>query len=250
MKDYKRVLVACPTASAKNYCFEDWIDNVMSFTYPNFEIRMYDNTDDNGVNANYLNDYVNEKYGNKDGKFYAENTIVKHNLKTSSVIAKMCVSHNDCRNYALENNYDYMFHLESDVFPPKDVIETLMFRQKNVVGGLYFTGEGINRMAMVFERLELSKTYVTSMYLSGNGGEIRIFDGDIHPVAQLGLGCVLITNKAMERLPFRYIPNQNFHPDTYFSEDCDMLNIPIHLDTSVVCRHENRMWGFYGLDFT
>lgn len=250
MSDLKRVLVACPTAAAKNYCFEEWIDNVMNFTYLNYDVRLYDNTDDGGINANYLNEYVKSEYGNVDGKFLAENTLVKHKLKTDSIIAKMSFSHNDCRSYALNNGYDYLFHLESDVFPPKDVIESLMFRQKNVVGGLYFTGEGKHRFSMVMERLELSENNITSMYLYSNGGEIRLFDGDVHPVAQIGLGCMLISRKAMERVPFRYVPNQNFHPDTYFSEDCDMLNIPIHLDTSVVCRHENRMWGFYGLDFT
>ena len=250
MSDLKRVLVACPTAAAKNYCFEEWIDNVMNFTYLNYDVRLYDNTDDGGKNANYLNEYVKSEYGNVDGKFLAENTLVKHKLKTDSIIAKMSFSHNDCRTYALDNGYDYLFHLESDVFPPKDVIESLMFRQKNVVGGLYFTGEGKHRFSMVMERLELSENNITSMYLYSNGGEIRLFDGGVHPVAQIGLGCMLISRKAMERVPFRYVPNQNFHPDTYFSEDCDMLNIPIHLDTSVVCRHENRMWGFYGLDFT
>jgi cellulose synthase/poly-beta-1,6-N-acetylglucosamine synthase-like glycosyltransferase len=250
MSDFKKVLVSCPTAAAKNYCFKEWIDNVMNFTYPNFDIRLFDNTDDKGANANYLNDYINTEYGNKSGKFFAENTLVKHNLKTSSIIAKMCFSHNDCRNYALDNDYDYLLHLESDVFPPKDVIERLMFRQKNITGGLYFTGEGKHRVAMVMERLQLTENYITSMYIYPNSGEIRLFDGDIHQVAQLGLGCVLISRKAMERVKFRYIPDRNFHPDTYFSEDCDTLNIPIHLDSSVVCRHENRLWGFYGLDFT
>jgi hypothetical protein len=249
MSDFKKVLVSCPTAAAKNYCFEDWIDNVFNFTYPNFDIRLYDNTDDKGVNANYLNNLVKYNYGNTNGKFEAENSLVNHNYKSDSVIAKMCVSHNDCRNYALKNEYDYMLHLESDIFPPKDVIERLMFRQKNIVGGLYYTDEGFYRMAMVMERIELSESNITSFHSCYHGGEIRLFDGDIHQVAQLGLGCVLISKKAMERLPFRYEQDRNNHPDTYFSEDCDMKNIPIHLDTSVICRHENRAWGIYGIDF-
>ena len=97
MSVFKKVLISCPTAAAKNYCFEEWIDNVMNFTYPNFDIRLYDNTDDGGANANYLNEYVSSQYGNHDGKFKAENSLVKHNVKSDSVIAKMCVSHNDCR---------------------------------------------------------------------------------------------------------------------------------------------------------
>jgi hypothetical protein len=249
MMDFKKVLVACPTAAAKNYCFADWIENVMNFTYPNFDIRMFENTDDNGENANKLNFSVNNYYGNKNGKFKAENSLVKHNIKSNSVITKMCISHNDCRDYALSNGYDFLLHLESDVFPPVDVIERLMFHQKNVIGGLYYTDEGIYRMPMVMERLELSPNNITSFHSGYYGGEIRLFDGSIHSVAQIGLGCVLISRKALLRLPFRYEPNRNYHPDTYFSEDCDKQNIPIHLDTSVVCRHENRAWGLYGIDF-
>jgi cellulose synthase/poly-beta-1,6-N-acetylglucosamine synthase-like glycosyltransferase len=249
MSEFKKVLVSCPTAGVKNYCFQDWIENVMSFTYPNFDIRLYDNTDDNGVNANYLNKFVEYLYGNTNGKFKAENSLVKNNFKSDSIIAKMCVSHNDCRTYALDNDYDFLLHLESDVFPPKDVIERLIFHQKNIVGGLYYIDEGRYRMAMVMERLELSPNNITTFQSAFYGGEIRLFDGNIHQVAQIGLGCVLISKKAMQRLPFRFIPNRNFHPDTYFSEDCDMQNIPIHLDSSIVCRHENKTWGLHGIDF-
>lgn len=250
MSEFKKVLISCPTAAAKNYCFEEWIENVMKFTYPNCDIRLFDNTDDGGVNAKYLNDYVNAQYGNISGKFFAENTLVKHNLKTSSIIAKMCVSHNDCRTYALNNEYDYMFHLESDIFPPKDVIERLMFRQKNIVAGLYWIGEGIRRKAMVLEPLKLSDYCYSGLYLSPNIGEIRLFNGELQLASQVGLGCVLISKKALQRVPFRYEVNGECHPDTYWSQDCAEMKIPIHLDSSVVCRHENRAWGFYGFDFT
>jgi len=249
MINFKKVLVSCPTAAAKNYCFEEWIDNVLSFTYPNFEVRLFDNTDDKGANANYLNEYVNSRYGNINDKFLAINSLVKHDVKSNSIIAKMCLSHNDCRMYALTNDFDFMLHLESDVFPPKDVIERLIFHQKNVIGGLYYIDEGRYRMAMVMERIELAENNITTFHSAYHGGEIRLLDGNIHPVAQIGLGCVLISKKAMERLPFRYVPNRNFHPDTYFSEDCDAQRIPIHLDTSIVCRHENKMWGIHGIDF-
>ena len=250
MSDFKKVLVACPTAAAKNYCFKEWIDNIMNFTYPNFDIRLFDNTDDNGANANYLNEYVKTEYVNIGNKFFAENTLVKHNIKSTSIIAKMCVSHNDCRTYALDNEYDYLLHLESDIFPPLDVIERLMFRQKNIVAGLYWIGEGLYRKAMVTESIKLSDYCYSAHYLTPDIGEIRLLNGELQLASQVGLGCVLISKKALERVPFRYEVDGKCHPDTYWSQDCAEMKIPIHLDSSVVCRHENRMWGFYGLDFT
>ena len=38
MKDsFPKILVASPTSINKDYCFDQWIDNVFSFTYPNFD---------------------------------------------------------------------------------------------------------------------------------------------------------------------------------------------------------------------
>jgi hypothetical protein len=249
MNDFKKVLVACPTAAAKNYCFEEWLENVMGFTYPNFDIRMFDNTEDNGTNATYLNNTFKHYHGKNNDKFLAENILAKNKIKNNSVIERMTHSHNECRTYALKNDYDFLLHLESDVFPPKDVIERLMFHQKNVVGGLYFTDEGIYRLAMVMEHLELEPKRIESIITSFCGGEIRLFDGQIKEVAHIGLGCILISRKVMERIPFRFDRKRNYHPDTYFHEDLKMQKIPTHLDTSLVCRHENRAWGIRGIDF-
>ena len=58
MSEFPKVLVAAPQAAAKKYAFERFIDNVMQFTYPNFEIKLFDNTDDQGAFTGYMNDYV------------------------------------------------------------------------------------------------------------------------------------------------------------------------------------------------
>ena len=33
----------------------------------------------------------------------------------------------------LENEFEYMLHLESDVFPEPDIIESLLFHKKKIV---------------------------------------------------------------------------------------------------------------------
>jgi len=248
MLSFKKVLVCCPTAKAKDYCFPEWIENVMQFTYPEFDIAMFDNTDDDGAYAAYLNQYVKENYGNLR-PFKAINSIASRGIKTSSVINRMCISHNDCRKECLEGGYDCIVHIESDVFPEKDVIERLLAHGKNVVGGLYYSDEGRFRSAMVYERVELSPRNITTMQSSYFGGEIRLFDGTLKQVAMIGLGCILITDRVLKRIQFRHMPERNVHPDTYFSEDCELNNIPIHLDTSLICSHQNQSWGIYGVDY-
>jgi len=247
--DFKKVLVASPTAAAKNYCFEDWIENVMGFTYPNFDIRLFDNTDDDGVNANYLNNTFKYLHGKNNDKFFAENTLLRNRISSKSIIEKMTHSHNDCRTYTLENGYDYLLHLESDIFPPKDVIERLLFHQKNLIGGLYFTDEGIYRMAMVLEHFELAPNRIEPIATSFCGGEIRLFDGQVKDVSHIGLGCILISSKVLQRVSFRFDNDRKLFPDTYFHEDCKKNKIPTNIDTSILCRHENKSWGINGIDF-
>jgi len=243
-----KVLICSPTANVKNYCFDEWLDNVMNFSYPNFEVRLYDNTDDKGNNSDLLNKKYQAKYGyNK--KFFAVNSLIKndaHGIK--SVIEKMCISHNDCRQYAIENKFDYMLHLESDVFPKKDIIQKLLVHCKNVVGGIYYRDEGKFRKPMIQRKVYITNSFVISMNFD-KSEDIHFMDGTLKQVAHIGLGCVLIGVKVFDKIKFRFSKEEGFHPDTYFAEDCFRNKIPIYADTSCIARHENKSWGIYGLNF-
>jgi hypothetical protein len=244
-----KILICSPTASAKNYCFDEWIDNVMNFSYPNFEVRLYDNTNDEGDNANLLNTKYQNKYG-YDKKFFAINSLVKNDShKIKSVIEKMCISHNDCREYAIENYFDYIFHLETDVFPEKDIIQKLLEHKKLVVGGIYYRDEGKYRKPMMQRRVYVTNSHIISMNFD-KSEDIFFMDGTLKQVAHIGLGCVLINTKVFHKISFRFLEKEGNHPDTYFAEDCFRNKIPIYADTSCVARHENKAWGIYGVDFT
>lgn len=243
-----KILVCSPTAKVKNYCFDEWLDNVMSFDYPNYEVRLYDNTDDNGKNASILNQKYQKKYG-YDKKFFAYNSLVKNNAqKTKSVIEKMCISHNDCRNYAIENNFDYMLHLESDVFPDKHIINKLLLHNKKVVGAIYYRDEGRYRKPMLQRRVHIINSHIISMNFDSTE-DIHFIDGTLKDIAHIGLGCVLIKANVFKSIPFRFVKNVGMHPDTYFAEDCFRNKITIFADTSCIARHENQAWGLFGLNY-
>lgn len=246
--DFPKVLISCPTAIVKNYCFKEWLENALNFTYPNYQIILFDNTDDNGENTKYYNDFYQENYG-YDKKFLAVNSLITNNVKRPmNITEKLAMSHNDCRDATLDNNFDYLFHLESDVFPPKDVIERLMFHQKNVVGGLYHINYGVYRSAMIQINFEITPKLINSINLEPNI-EHGFMDGKLHQVAHVGLGCVLLSKKVLQRLKFRSVNGINNHPDSFFAEDCYRYKIPIWIDTTIVCSHDNQDWGIYGIDY-
>jgi hypothetical protein len=246
MINFPKVLVAAPTASAKKYCFEEWLDNVMDFTYPNFKVVLFDNTDDNGEFTNYMSSTAKNRYGFQD-KFGCLPSSIDHS-KTTDLIEKMCISHNDCRHFALLTNCDYLLHLESDVFPEKDVIEQLMFHQKKVVGGIYYRDEGMFRKPMLQMSIEPIEKHIKTLNFEPIE-DLCFIDGNLKKVAHVGLGCVLIKKSVLNKIRFRFEKGIEMHPDSYFAEDCFRNNIPIYADTSVICRHENKAWGIYGIDY-
>lgn len=244
------VLICAPTSMAKNYCFKEWLENVMNFTYPFFKIRLFDNTNDQGDNSINLTNYYKKNYGAND-KFEMINSLLLNNIdkrNVSGIISRIAMSHNDCREYAIQNNYSFILHLETDVFPQKDIIEKLLFEHKHVIGAVYYTDEGIHRKPMIQTKLFKAPNNVTSLNLLKNE-DIYFINGEVKPVASVGLGCVLISNKVFTKIPFRYVEGQDFHPDTYFSQDCHLSNIQVYAHTDCIARHENKAWGIYGMDY-
>lgn len=247
MSDFPKVLVAAPQASAKKYAFERFIDNVMQFTYPNFDVKLFDNTMDGGTFTAYMNDYVMQNHG-KNARFEALNSVLMHKLTSDSVIERMARSHNDCRDFTLRLKYDYLLHLETDLFPPSDIIELLMMQTKPIVSALYYVDNGIYRKPMIQRSIKLAPRFLSSKNFMANE-DLCFCDGTLKKVAHAGLGCILIHRSVLEKVNFRHIDGVNNHPDTYFAEDCAKERIPIMLDTSIVVEHENSPWGVFGLDY-
>ncbi len=244
MELFEKILVCCPTASAKNYCYPDWIEHITKFYYPNFQIYMADNTQDGGKNAQYLNDYF-KKYFNIPDKFLAQHSGTDN---IPNVIERMAVSHNMCRQYAIDNGYKYLIHVESDVFPPLDIIETLLFQRKKVIGGLYYRDLGIDRRLMAQRRIYRHYDNIMAENFTKED-DLHFVNGTVREIAHLGLGCVLIHHSVFNKIPFRFVKGETVHPDTYFAEDCFRNDVTIFAHTGMICRHENQSWGIYKLDY-
>jgi hypothetical protein len=244
MKNFPKVLVACPTAAAKNYTAEEWIVNTNKFYYPNYDIVMVDNTNDGGINSNYLNELA--KKNNAEGKFWA-GSLYFHN-KEESVIEKMRASHQYCADLAIDKGYSHLLHLESDVIAPPETIDQLIQHNLPVVGALYYRDSGKSRRLMAQRHIMRSpKNIITENFLPED--DVCFVDGTLKKVASIGLGCVLINVDVLKKIKFRYIEGEEAHPDTYFSEDCFRNGIKIMADTSLICKHNNENWGVYGFNW-
>jgi hypothetical protein len=219
------VLVGTPHADRKNYCFNEFVEMVKTFTYKNYNVVIADNS--------------------KSNKNYK--LIVKHGLNSLRIKPKhkanqqyIAESHEAIRQYALKGGYDYLLHLESDVFPPPDIIERLLVHQKPLVSALYMIDFGHNSRPMV-QHIE-SHGSIRETINSDVVQDFNLIDGTLKKVYSAGLGCMLIHKSILKKFTFRWEQGASMHPDSFFAGDIKQLNIPIHLDTSILCEHKNSFW--------
>lgn len=236
-KDYPRVLVGSPIYEEKEYCRRKFVQNVKSFTYPNFDFILVDNSKD-------LKYYTKLK---REGLCKVFHTDRGENSRQA-----LATSQNFIREYALKHGFDYWMSVESDLFPPKDTIQKLMVHQKPVVGYPYMIGhEDVTEQDIMFGGIK--KTWCVFRYKKteiGGGTELipreeadKMMNTGLQKVHGMGVGCALIRRDVLERFKFWYDSRfKNKHSDVYFYLELHNAGVPVMLDTGVTVPHQPSRW--------
>lgn len=230
MGEYKlpKVLLAAPQHDSKKYCWDIWKERVKNLTYPNYDVFIAENSETEDFSEEILNEGFKCK---------------RVGYQLDSVLARTTKAHEACREYALKNGYDYLFHLETDVIPPYDVIERLLSSRKPVISGIYDIFHGKSRKSMIQLSEDLDRSigaYRVVPFVEHE--EPLFFDGTVKQVYHAGIGCTLISRYVFEKVNFRYEKNHIFHADTWFANDCFQKDIPVFVDTTIQCKHLNSTW--------
>jgi hypothetical protein len=100
-----KVLIAAPTAAAKDYCVDKYLDSLglIGFCYPNAKHLLVDNTDDDGSHAQWLLAKGFDEVIAAPGREELIRILVT--LAWEQVIIP----------YAWEHNFDYILSLETDI---------------------------------------------------------------------------------------------------------------------------------------
>jgi hypothetical protein len=228
MSGIPKILVATPTYEGKNYCIAQFIDNVANFTYPKsrYDFMIFDNSS-TPKNA----EYINKEFGVKcHWKDYAGMTIIE----------KLALTHEAIRVHAINNHYDYILHLESDVFPPEDVLEQLLWTKKDMVGVPYQLFGGGQRRP-VTEAYSISEQRENEFIGTLNIGFIHhwYFNGKVQRCFTNGIGCTLMKVNTIKNIPFRYVEGNDAAPDTWFVRDLAYNGIPYYVHTGLLAFHWN-----------
>jgi hypothetical protein len=230
-----KILIGIPTYDAKNYCLDAFFQNISEFTYPksNIEIFVADNSANN-KNALLIRDKFKVK------TFWKDYTGVP-------IMEKLADSHNQVRRYFLESDADYLLHLESDIFPPKDVIEQLLWARKPIVTSMYQLFDGAWRTPCI--RIQDKKTlHYNDIIFDYELNNFHHYwtDGTIKEVFIAGIGCTLMHRKIMQNIQFRHdtTTKEGSPPDTYFAMDLREKKVKNWIHTGVISFHWNKEdWG-------
>lgn len=229
-----KILVAAPQASVKNYCFLDWYLNIKRLSYPDalIDVFLADNSDTKD-NAEFIKSLgINVKYIPKKGR---------------GIIEVMSECHQICLDEAIKGNYDYMLHLETDIFPKANILMQLMSHNKPITCGLYNILDGAYREPMIRLIEPKNNGYMKAYGLSNE--QAKYIDGNLLKVYSGGLGCCLIRKDVFDKVQFRSVEGISQHPDTWFAQDMYKQGIPIYVDTIALCEHRSKSWGTFNLNF-
>jgi hypothetical protein len=231
---FPRVLVGTPIYDKKDYCRKQFVELVKKLDYPNFFWALVDNT----AKPAYFHKLRREHPGHVFRVPRGNNS--RDALANAS---------NFLRRKALDEGYEYLLMLESDVFPPVDVIWRLLRHGKAVVGGVYEIGDGASRRPCLFQTVAKLGVMGTELIPPEKWHEYR--NRGLKQVHGMGVGCTLIHRSILERFPFWYSSaddermkgeSQRKHPDVYFYLDLHNAGICVYADTDVFCHHENSDW--------
>ncbi len=212
-----KILIGCPTFDRYIYCLKEYLTAIKTLNYENYDILLVDNSMDN----NYYD------------KLKSLGLNVIKDVYKETARDRIVSSRNILRQYALDNNYDYLLSLEQDVIPPLDIIDRLLSHNKKVVSAVYFTYRSFdNRLELVplaYKQLTKDKMrHLTDEELSNN---------KLQKVFSSGLGCLLIHKSVLEKIKFRYEQSVAAFDDILFCLDLRNNNIDLYIDTSVKCKH-------------
>lgn len=231
---WPKILVFTPIYHAKDYCLSEFLDNCAGFTYPNYEHIIIDNSND-GLRYYRKLKRKCEPYGIK----------VYHVNRGNTSREGLARAQNKAREIMLEGDYDYLMSLESDIFPGFNIMEALVWDNKEVVTGLYLIGDkkdGTRWPCITVNWQNPNTGTMGSQLLPRDEWDDYVNKG-LKKVTAGGMGCCLMDREVIEKVAFTYIPGHRAHSDVFFFMDAQRLGYNVWVDTNLFCNHKNSDWS-------
>lgn len=148
---------------------------------------------------------------------------------------------NDIALRAVNEGYDRILWLDSDVTFPSDLLERMSARMDEgyeFVSGLYFTRKEPIR-PLIFQRVELTKKDGKGIPVSDNFADYP--RNDVFQIAGCGFGCVMMTvdlaRRIFEAYGAAFSPLPGFGEDLSFCIRANAVGTEMYCDSSIKLGH-------------
>ena len=242
MNQNPKVLVGSPLFDGMRYCIKEFLSTMKSLTYNNYDILLVDNSK--------TDDFFNELKKEKGIK------VIKDNTQETKNIRRLVSSRNKILQYALENNYDFVLMMDTDVISPKNIIEELISCKKEIVSGLYFnyfTSSGKIKLLPVVWNLITAEEFKEikkkinfgSLVKSNRDLRRHLIPEEYESNRLLGVkypsaGCMLLTKNVFEKIRYGLLETPNnlsTTDDIYFFDKAHELGFECFCYTKIKCNH-------------
>lgn len=226
IRKYK-ILLGTPTYDGKEYCLDYWIKIIKEIqkTTP-CDVLLVDNSKGN----NYFNLIKRHKL----------NVIKSPNYKNP--LKSLGEARKKLYEYAIKENYDFLFSLEQDIFPPKDIISNLLkirgkINNESVIGVPYKIGNITWEKSPYLGKDELTNIATGRIYvkylkrtIQKNLTKKQIKKKKkIMKVYACGFGCTLIDVSILKKIKVRYTEeNPKFKGEFKYRPDDGLFFVDLH----------------------
>lgn len=232
------VLVACPTYEGCGYCLDKFAERIKELTYPNYNILIVDNSE-------------GDEYYNK---IKEKGIQVIKGPRFNEPVRTITNSRNLIIDFAIRNGYDYLLNMDQDVIPPKNIIEELMGRDKDIVSGVYYgyfrSGGKLKYLPIAYRCLtkeefeeiqnDLPPFIKSCEDIKRNLTEDEVNSGEVLEVKIPCNGCMLVKRKVFEKVNYDLLDMPEISKtsdDIHFCENAKQKGFKLYVYTKIKCDH-------------
>jgi hypothetical protein len=211
-----KAFVAVYTNECKQYCDDTFFARIQDLSYADKVIHVVDNS----LGYHYV-----ERLESLCPKVDSlEHIDVAREPKESLFNRNVFCSVSKLREKFLDTDGKYFITVESDVIVPQNLIELFeeIVQQADIIGGIYYVGFHDN-------------------------GAFRKDNVAVEQVDRTLSGCTLYKRSVVEKIPFRWDPNNiaDF-PDTFMSHDARAAGLKLVNYNKIKCQHLSNERGTRG----
>lgn len=141
------------------------------------------------------------------------------------------VARNIIAKSAIDDGFDYILWIDSDIIVPTDALTRLLSHDKDFVAGVY-------SYKLLGNKDVVAKRFIGEEYEDIKIKEIQETNGLID-IDAVGFGCVLTKVSMFGKIPYPwFVYTQEMGEDVYFCGKAKNAGYELHLDTDIICGHK------------